>query len=250
MCGEKEQPHPLYDNSFALLYTEGCFSRPVTYTPDVSFTLRDLLEFRKVQIRLVPFPLRAELFGTVRQMGQTSFAAWLGLRFGTEFHALMYMDTDGIPFVYPRHYGQDLSRSFLKVLYARLWKGRSPCANQRFDAYEYAVTKRLPRLELRCVREALMNKQEFYNTAEHCTDRPGHLVARTDSLGMLWIHDNYALHEDMPPHVRMCNWSSGYFFPRNLAVEVHLRSDARPEQGSYCQCRPETLVNADGEPDF
>ncbi|KAL7566270.1 hypothetical protein ACA910_011329 [Epithemia clementina (nom. ined.)] len=250
ICGEKEQPHPTYDNSFALLYTGGCYSRPVSFTAERALTFRDLLEFRKVQIRIVPFPLRAELFGTVRQMGQTAFAAWLGLRFGAEFHALMYMDTDGIPFVYPRHHGQDLSRNFLKVLYARLWKGKSPCANQRFDAYEYAVTKRLPRLELRCVREALLNKQEFYNTAEHCNDRPGHLVARTDSLGMLWIHDNYALPEDLPPHVRMCNWTNGYFFPNTLALEMHLRPDARPEQGEYCACRPETLVNEKGEPDY
>lgn len=250
MCTEKEQPHPTYDNAFALLYTHGCFSRPASDTAERAFTFQDLLEFRRVQIRIVPFPLRAQLFGTVRQMGQTAFAAWLGLRFGAEFHALMYMDTDGMPFVYPRHHGQELSRNFLKVLYARLWKGRRPCANQRFDAYEYAITKKLPRLELRCVREALLNKVEYYNTAEKCSDRPGHLVARTDSLGNLWIHDNYALPEDMPPHVRMCNWSNGYFFPKTLAVEMHLRPDARPEQGSYCTCYPEMLVNEKGEKDY
>mmetsp|Transcript_4027 Transcript_4027/g.10976 ORF Transcript_4027/g.10976 Transcript_4027/m.10976 type:complete len:732 (-) Transcript_4027:329-2524(-) len=250
VCGETEQPYPTYDNAFALLYTGGCFSRPVSHTAERAFSFRDLLEYRRLQIRIVPFPLRAELFGTVRQMGQTAFAAWLGLRFGAEFHALMYMDTDGIPFVYPRHHGQELSRNFLKVLYARLWKGRRPCANQRFDAYEYAVTKRLPRLELRCVKEALLNKKEYYNTAQRCNDRPGHLVARTDSLGMLWIHDNYALPEDMPPHVRMCNWSHGYFFPNTLAVEMHLRPDARPEQGKYCTCYPETLLNEKGLPDY
>lgn len=205
-----------------------------------SLTLGEVLEKRQIQIKVIPFPIRPSLFGTVRQMGQHAFGAWLGVRFSPEYHVLMYIDSDAIPFLTKKQ-----SSSLQQAIYNRMFRPSLPCVNQRFQALEYAFLssqppqKSLVPTELACIHRLLSDSVVFNRTIKYCTRYQGHVLARCDAMGMMYMHNNYAKSwlGDLPPQTQFCPSQpfedSQVLFPTDEIVEIHLRSKRR---GNRCIC--------------
>jgi len=236
--------------ALTLVYTKACISRGNPNNKNAKkvakdTTLGQLLERRRIKIKLVPYPIRPSLFGTVRQMGQSAYAAWLGLRFSPEYHAILYMDSDAIPFVNPQTHGSEKAQVANKgkkplqnAIFQRLFQEANPCVSQRFEALEYEVVQQSIETELKCANHLLTDPKDLNRTLTYCTKEKGHVLARSDALGMLWIHDNYAEPEDLPPATRNCVQDEELTFPPPLVVEVHLRSRGRKRKAlRRCSCK-------------
>ncbi|KAL7559040.1 hypothetical protein ACA910_016381 [Epithemia clementina (nom. ined.)] len=167
----------------------------------------------------------------------------------------MYMDADAIPFIYPKTHGfrqrtTQSGGSLQDVIYRRMFAAANPCVNQRLEALEYAVKQKAVSSELACANQLLIDPVVLNRTVTYCTKFIGHVLARTDSLGMLWIHDNYASAQldDLAPGTRVCpdeddiedgeggNGNFDLMFPPDQVVEVHMRSRGRQGQGHRCTC--------------
>ena len=254
--GETTEPKSLSSSrpSLTLQYLKRCLVRNKQDRIPSDLTLGQLFERRRIDIKLIPFPFRPSLLGTVRQMGQAGFAQWLGLRFSPEYHVVLYTDYDAMPVVKPQKHGTILASSapFQKAIFQRMFQndaqGRAPCASQTLKAIEYEVLQQSVDYELQCANVLFLNPQVQNRTSLYCTREMGHVLARSDAMGQLWIHKNYAKtrQDDLPSGVRVCSndafplgGSDVYdMFPPSEVVEVHLRSRGRKRQNlQKCSCR-------------
>ena len=248
-------PDSSHYEPLTLVYMKHCMTKGIGME-NHEVTLGELLERRHIQIKVIPFPIRPSLFGTVRQMGQHAFSAWMGIRFSPEYHVIMYMDADAMPFIHPDTHGQKklAAGSLQEVIFDRMFggvseEGTTTCVNQRMEALEYAVLEQSVATELACVNQLLTNPVELNRTVTYCTGFIGHVIARCDALGMLWIHDNYAKDslDDLPPGTSYCSDEqdgddndkndNDHMFPPDELVEVHLRSRGRRGYVNRCTCR-------------
>ena len=233
----------------------------------------------------------------------------MGVRYAPDYHVVLYLDDDAIPFVVPRQPPGDDSVSttttttttssgglLQQVIYERMFATASsdngnhhskklPCVNQQLLALEYAVldpaspttttnlsgllaaplassSRRRSQTELACVHQLVNNADLWNDIVQKCTSFVGHIVARSDSLGMLWMHNNYAtVPTDLAPGTRYCPKPEeqetqpassqqqqepeepDWLFPPDQLVELHLRSEPRPRRRwTHCICRLPTPI--------